>query len=291
MLNRQKAVLALLERAGGSATRLTLTKWSFLLSQEAPNRGGNAFYGFVPYSYGPYSFSLHREVGSMVRDGLVEEPDGNTWRLSSAAYRMASDLPPPLRSDVSFVMDEYGGQSGDQLLNSVYRRYPWFTVNSKNPRRRSQARPVADPAVYTMGYEGLSVEKLLNELMSSGVQRLVDVRANPVSRRYGFHRSTLRTLCGRLSIEYVHVPELGIESEARRDLNSSSDYHSLFADYRREVAFRHEGPLRRLAHTLREKPGALVCMEADPGCCHRSHLAGLVSPVAELPVVHLGWPR
>lgn len=139
MLNRQKAVLALLEQAGGSATRLTLTKWSFLLSQEAPNRGGNAFYGFVPYSYGPYSFSLHREVGSMVRDGLVEEPDGNTWRLSHAAYRMDPGLPPPLRSDVSFVIDEYGGQSGDQLLNSVYRRYPWFTVG-KGPERGTLGR-------------------------------------------------------------------------------------------------------------------------------------------------------
>jgi uncharacterized protein (DUF488 family) len=177
------------------------------------------------------------------------------------------------------------------LINSIYQRYPWFTVNSKNSMRRSQVRPVADPAVYTMGYEGLSVEMLLNMLMSSGIQRLVDVRANPVSRRYGFHQSTLRILCSRLDIEYVHLPVLGIRSEDRKDLNSPSDYDSLFTDYRREVASRHVGTLRKLARALREKPGALVCMEADPGSCHRSHLAGLVAPVAELPVVHLGWPR
>ncbi len=227
----------------------------------------------------------------MTRDGLVEEPDKNTWRLSPAAFQVDRILPTPLRSDVSFIMDKYGRWSADQLINWVYRRYPWFTVNSKISTWRSQVRPVAGPAVYTMGYEGLSVEMLLNELMSSGVGRLIDVRSNPISRRYGFHQSTLRTLCIRLDIEYVHLPELGIRSEDRRGLNSLSDYESLFAEYRREVASQQVSTLRRLARDLGQKPGALVCMEADPESCHRSHLASLVAPIAGLPVVHLGWPR
>ena len=291
MLNRQKALLALLDQAGGSASRLTLIKWSFLLSREAPNRGGKAFYGFVPYNHGPYSFCLNQEVGAMIRDGLVDEPNGHTWRLTPAASRVHDTLPAPLRSDVSFVMDEYGHLSTEQLINSVYWRYPWFTVNSQSPRRRALPRPVADLAVYTMGYEGLSVEALLDELMRSGVRRLLDVRANPVSRRYGFHQRTLQGLCDRLDIDYVHLPELGVRAEDRKELNTPSEYEALFARYRREVTSRRAGLIKKVAGALRQKPGVLVCMEADPHSCHRSHLASIVTPVADLPIAHLGWPR
>lgn len=227
----------------------------------------------------------------MIRDGLVEEPDGNTWRLTSAATRVQNSLPKALRNDVSFVMEEYGRLSTDQLINAIYQRYPWFTVNSKNILRRGQHRPVAETAVYTMGYEGLSVEAFLDELMRSGVRRMLDVRSNPVSRRYGFHGRTLRGLCGRLGFEYLHIPELGIRSEDRRGLNSASDYEALFVDYRQEVTSRQVGAVRRVARALSQEPGVLVCMEADPSSCHRSHLAKLIAPVAELPVVHLGWPR
>lgn len=41
----------MLDEAGGEASKLKLTKWSFLLSREAPNRGGGTFYGFVTIQF------------------------------------------------------------------------------------------------------------------------------------------------------------------------------------------------------------------------------------------------
>ena len=58
MLNRQKCVLYLIERARRPVTHLELTAWAFLLAHEMPSGGGSAFYDFLPYQYGPFSFTL-----------------------------------------------------------------------------------------------------------------------------------------------------------------------------------------------------------------------------------------
>jgi uncharacterized phage-associated protein len=291
MLNRQKIILLMLQEAGGFVSRLQLMKWSFLLAQETPSRGGKAFYQFLPYHFGPFSFSLYQEVDNLIRDGLVEDVDGGGWEITPTASQAGLTLPRSIRQDVSFIMDRYNHLSIGQLRDSIYSRYPWFTVNSKIIKKRAQARPVTEPAVYTMGYEGLMVDGFLNRLMKSGIQRLIDVRHNPVSRRYGFHKSTLARLCGYLEIGYCHLPELGIPSENRRNLQTPSDYIGLF-DYYQHILLPHQtDAVRRLAQLLREKPGVLVCMEADPSFCHRSYLASAVAPIADLPVTHLGWPR
>ena len=195
MLNRQKIILCMLKKAGGSASRLHLTKWAFLLAQETPSHNSKTFYQFVPYLYGPYSFSLAREMSVLTRDGFIEEPDDRTWKLTRAGFQTASVLPVSVEHGAIEVMRKYGDIPLGKLMDSIYTRYPWFTVNSKGKSRRSQARPIAKSAVHTAGYEGQTVDGFLNGLAQSGIQCLIDVRNNPVSRRYGFHKSTLSRLC------------------------------------------------------------------------------------------------
>ncbi len=59
----------------------------------------------------------------------------------------------------------------------------------------------------------------------------MDGRNNPSSRRYGFHKSTLTRLAGKLGIEYVHFPELGIHSERRQLFPADGDRGALFDEY------------------------------------------------------------
>lgn len=287
MLNRQKAILFMLKRAGGAASRLLLTKWAFLLAHETESKGGTAFYQFVPYHYGPYSFSLAREINTLVRDGFIEEPNRKIWSLTRAGFYTAHVLPVTIERDAVDVMRKYGTTSVETLLASIYTRYPWFTVNSKEERKRAQTRPVASSAVYTLGYEGLMVDGFLDRLVRSGIQCLVDVRNNPVSRRYGFHKSTLSRLCEYLGITYRHFPELGIPSESRACLQSTSDYQALFDRYRHDMLPRHTAAVQKAAEVLAARPSALVCMEADPECCHRSHLATALAKLTGLPIKHL----
>lgn len=291
VLNRQRIILCMLKEAGGAASRLHLTKWAFLLTQETPSQNSKTFYQFVPYLYGPYSFSLAREMSVLTRDGFIEEPNDRTWKLTRAGFQAAAVLPVAVEREAIEVMKKYGAIPLGKLMDSIYTRYPWFTVNSKEKSRRVQAKPIAKPAVHTAGYEGQMVDGFLDKLAQAGIQCLIDVRNNPVSRRYGFHKSTLSRLCDCLGIEYRHFPELGIPSENRAGLHAPDDYRALFDRYQHEILPRRGAAIQKAAEIIEDRPSVLVCMEAKPEFCHRSSLAEAISKLTGLPLRHLALPR
>jgi uncharacterized protein (DUF488 family) len=284
MLQRQRAVLAFLDLAGGKATHTEVTKWAFLLRQETPSRGGSSFYQFVPYKYGPYSFCLFQEIAALARDGYLTESE-HSWAVTTAGARASQTVDPGVRSDAARVVRTHRGRQRDDLINYVYERYPAFTVNSDI--RKLEPRPMAKCAVFTAGYEGLLVDGFLNGLIRSGVCRLIDVRNNPVSRRYGFHKTTLARLCGKLGIEYVHFPELGIASDQRQGLDEPGARQSLFDAYERATLPAQRESIARVGALMLEMPSVLVCMEACHTECHRSRLAKAVSAAAGLRTHHL----
>ena len=102
--------------------------------------------------------------------------------------------------------------------------------------------------LFTIGYEGISLDAYLNRLVRNNVQALCDVRRNPLSRKHGFSKATLRDKVGGLGIRYVHVPELGSDSSERRSLATRQDYARLFARYEQT--------------TLRQASGALALVGA-----------------------------
>lgn len=286
MLNRQKTLVHLIKTAGRPVSRYELTKWSFLLRHEFPSGGGSAFYDFVPYQYGPFSFALYQELDKLDAMSYLSQ-DGETVCIDD--LRLADSIGIESRSvasDIEALIDRFGGRSRNALTDHVYSTYPEFTCNSR--LKRLAPRPVAPPAVYTAGYEGRSIDSFLNLLVQNGIQRLIDVRRNPIARRYGFHRSTLERLCNRLSIEYVHVPSLGIASEERRDLNDASDYRALFDHYKRGTLREESSSLGRVSSLMLAKPSVLVCMERDPDFCHRSAVAEEIAKLTGLQISNLG---
>jgi len=284
MLNRQKTLLYLLQQASRPVSKLELTKWAFVLRQEMPTKGGNAFYDFLPYRYGPFSFCLYREMDALIREGYVQGE--STWSVTSLANNVADSLSNAVKLDGRGVIDRLGKKKIEGLVDYVYQRHPRFTVNSE--RLRLADRIYAKPAVYTAGYERLSVDAFLDRLIGSGVERIIDVRNNPIARRFGFHKSTLSKLAGRVQIDYVHLPELGIASSLRRDLTAVSDYKELFDSYERDTLARNSKSIDRVSTLMKEKASVLVCMEADPKLCHRSRLANAVSSKTSLQIHDLG---
>ena len=268
-------------------THLELTKWAFLLAHEMPSRGGTSFYQFLPYQYGPFSFCLYQETEALVHDGyLVDE--GKVWRLVQDVERPTADLPCCVRQDAARVVERFRGKTADSLKDYVYQRFPWFTANSTV--KKLHARPVAPLGVYTIGYEGWLVDGFLDLLIRTGIQRIVDVRSNPIARRYGFHKSTLSRLCGKVQIDYLHYPQLGIPSELRRDLKTSGDYETLFAQYESDTLVSGSASVDKVVGLIKEKPTALMCMEADPSKCHRNRLAMVIAAKTMLPVHSLRGP-
>ncbi len=281
MFQRQKVMLHLIDRAGGRMDRLRLMKLAFLARQEGHLTAETATYGFVPYQFGPFSFTMYRDLAKLTEENVLVED------RAAVGIKERSDLPrleAASKVGVDAVWERYGSWDTTRLLQHVYATYPWFTLNAKDPAKRALSRPTGDVAVYTAGYEGLSFDDFLNRLLACGIRRIVDVRANPVARRYGFHRSTLERTLARLDIDYRHVPELGIPGEERGGLETMADYARLFARYEAETLPRQRSAITMVTTLLRERPSALLCMEADPAQCHRSRLGKRVASETGMPM-------
>ncbi|HEU4696228.1 MAG TPA: DUF488 domain-containing protein [Sphingomicrobium sp.] len=136
--------------------------------------------------------------------------------------------------------------------------------------------------IFTIGYEATTVPEFVAALRKAGVQRVIDVRALPLSRRPGFSKTPLRAALGEAGIEYVHLKALGTPAEGRAAARAGRH-----ADLERIYAGQLELPeaMAQSAQMLdlaSEKPSALLCMEREPAHCHRTLLLKAVAPDAEV---------
>ena len=293
MLTRQKTILSLLTQAGRPLTLTVFVKLIFLLRQETDLRRDPSFYDFVPYKFGPFSFTLYWEMGNLRQNGYVtpeEEQIALCGRTRDLAEKEAETLPSSIQTAVADVLARYGRMNQGALVRDVYTRYPWFALKSELPERdlASIQRPKNAPAaVYTAGYEGRSVDAFFNDLLKRGIHVLVDVRANPVSRKYGFSGLRLSEFCKKLGLEYYPVPSLGIPGSARAGLNGFASYQRLLSRYEQVLLRERSTEVQRVGRLMRGQPSVLVCVEKDVRCCHRSRLAEAVARATGLEVVHL----
>ena len=190
---------------------------------------------------------------------------------------MADRMEPELNAALSAIANKYGKLSDTTMLRQVYARYPYFAI--RNPRcgkRYASADPRHDPSkqnpmIFSIGYEGKSIDRFLNQLIEHNIHVLVDIRNNPVSMKYGFSFPKLRELCEARGIGYATIPALGIVSNKRQSLETPEDYASLFKEYERSTLAHGDVYLEQIAELLRTKKRiALMCFEKDVACCHRS---------------------
>jgi len=169
-------------------------------------------------------------------------------------------------------------------MKHTYLNFPYTAINSVKAKeiltaaqleKVNNSRPKSGKTIlFTLGYEGISLEEYLNRLLKNDVKVLVDVRNNPLSMKYGFSKSQLQRYCNNLGIEYVHYPEVGIQSEQRQELNTQADYDKLFTIYCENNLTKTISSQVKILNLLKEKKRiALTCFEANICQCHRKHLA------------------
>jgi uncharacterized protein (DUF488 family) len=139
--------------------------------------------------------------------------------------------------------------------------------------------------LFTIGYEGATVGEFLAALQSAGVERVIDVRAVPNSRRPGFSKTPLRNALAEVGIDFVHLRALGTPADGRAAARAGKhqDLERIYAGQLELPEAIAEGA--QMVGLAEEKPSALLCFERDPAACHRSLLLSAVMPDAE--VVHL----
>ena len=279
---QKSSIICLLSLDPDGFTPVEVQKLMFLYVQEFAK---SPVYDFMPCSYGCYSSTLRNDMNRMQEMRLIKEVN-KKWMLTEEGQFEVVAVPATMRRFLE--MSRRYTARGNALIADVYRRYPYYAINSKIKEERlcgdavalraiEAARPTKRIPLASIGYEGRSLENYGNALIANGISVLCDVRKNPISRKYGFSRSTLEKACDDIGIEYRHYPELGIPSYERQSLSCQADYDALFSRYEKSVLHDHGALIDVLANLVSLDVGvAFTCFEADPKQCHRTRIINAI---------------
>lgn len=136
--------------------------------------------------------------------------------------------------------------------------------------------------IFTIGYEATTMADFLATLKTAGVERVIDVRALPLSRRPGFSKSSLAASLAEAGIGYVHLKALGTPKRGR-DAAKKGDVATLKAVYADQLELPEaQAQAAQMLDLAAEMPSALLCFERDPCHCHRTLLLKAVGEGAEV---------
>lgn len=299
ILHRQNVLLALLELFNGELSPISFQKYLFLFMQECSFESD--LYEFAPYRYGCFSFKANKDVRALEKQGYITEADnGKLYKLQGYGFIDALDMFE--REQMSRFKKKFGSRSQNDLVRYVYVNYPFFAIRSKmakdvlsdeeynSVQKFAEKFKNTEPMLFTIGYEGISLEQYIMRLIKEDVHVLVDVRKNAYSMKYGFSKGILSKACENVCITYVHMPELGIESDFRKDLKTQDDYDKLFLQYERTTLAKCKAQLSALKQLVDEGGRvALTCFEKDFRQCHRSRIAKqlILMPDVQFKLTHL----
>lgn len=134
------------------------------------------------------------------------------------------------------------------------------------------------PPLFTIGYEQSRPDAVLAALKDAKVQLLVDTRAVAASRKPGFSKRQLSASLDEAGIRYLHLQKLGTPAEGR-EAARSGDMKTLWRIYNRHLKT-HDAveAMDELLSLMRSGQRiCLLCFERDPGHCHRSRIAEIVT--------------
>ncbi|MBN1822605.1 MAG: DUF488 domain-containing protein [Prolixibacteraceae bacterium] len=293
MLYRKKILLAIVELFDNEISATEFQKILFLFSEKQADRK----YDFVPYKFGCFSFQAMADKNSLIKEGYLANT--KNWKNIIRDGNFIYSLVETDRKILSKIKLQVGNLSTNELIRQIYLNYPYFAINSEIVSKHLNEKEIeivnrfkpknTAEGIFTIGYEGKSLENYLNILIQQNIKILCDVRKNPLSRKYGFAKKTLQNACESVNIKYIHLPELGIISKKRKKLNSQNDYDRLFIDYEKEILPTHQKEIKFILSLIKNYGRvALTCYEALPKQCHRTRVANAVHLLdLNIPIIHL----
>jgi len=246
--------------------KLTLMKSMFLISQEVSIKF--AKYHFHPYKFGPYSAKLYQDLAYLERNSLTTTTESNTIFLTNSGLKQM-DFPIVIQNYISKILGNKN--TLEDLIDFIYIKYPEFSCISQRKNIPIPYKREFEPGFFLIGYEGRDIDEFLNILIQNNIEILVDIRANPHSMKFNFIGTRIKKFIEKVGIQYKSIPELGIESEKRKQLNTKSDYIELFLQYRKGLEAKTEF-LNEIIRLGKKYRIALMCFEKDPNFCHRGQV-------------------
>jgi uncharacterized protein (DUF488 family) len=126
--------------------------------------------------------------------------------------------------------------------------------------------------LFTMGYEGISIENFIDNLKANNINCIIDVRALPLSRKPGFSKTQLAGRLNHIKIQYIHLPELGSPKDIRDELKSTRNYTAFFKKMEKYLAGKKDAIRQAYNHVINTRC-CLLCFERFADQCHRKIVA------------------
>lgn len=144
------------------------------------------------------------------------------------------------------------------------------------------------PCLYTVGYEGIDVEVLINKLINEGIEILLDVREVTASRKAGFSKKQLSESIQQNGMRYKHFRDLGSPSDVRHELRRTGDFVEFYEKYMEHLS-KHKDILEQIDGIIKNQKCCLLCYERKPDMCHRKIVANELKKMenGKLEVIHL----
>jgi uncharacterized protein (DUF488 family) len=140
--------------------------------------------------------------------------------------------------------------------------------------------------LFTLGYEGASINDFIASLKRADISRVVDVREMPLSRKPGFSKTAFAAALAASSIEYLHYVTLGCPKPVRDQYRLDGDWGKYSEAFKKYLSTQRQ-VIRELAEIAQNQKSCLVCFEADFNFCHRSMIAEAVHKIGGPAPEHL----
>lgn len=293
MFYRQKILTSLIEVFGGQLPNTDLEKLLFLFCQ----LNHQNYYDFFPYKFGAFSFITYYDKQKLVKQGVFK--DSNSFELTGSKS-FINQIESSDRIKLRAFATKYRSLRGQDLIRKTYLEYPRYAAKSEIASTLLSAAELhtvssswnndSTLSLFTIGYESSTIDEYLYRLVTNNVKMLVDVRKNPFSHKHGFTQRDLKNYAEKAGVTYEHLPNLGIASHLRKDLDAPGDYHTLFEHYAKTILPAQDESIAKLKHWLHvNRRVAITCFEANPLMCHRHKIAELIEVDTEIniPVSHL----
>jgi len=276
MYYRRKIFLALLSSFGGELNNTDFEKLLFLYCMFAKKN----YYDFFPYKYGCFSHISYQDKRVLTKHGFLKECETFVLAKKEDYLKAVTDED---KESLNKFSSQFRTCRGNALIKKTYLGYPHYASKSEIAESILDGKELAmvkihnkresKKRLFTLGYEGLTIDAYINKLITNNVAVVIDVRRNPLSMKYGFSKTKLRLYLDKAGIAYFHIPQLGIESKLRKNLANSADYEALFNMYKNDYLPAKGEHLETVKKLLDEyKRAALTCFEAEHSFCHRNKI-------------------
>jgi len=290
MYYRQKILLSLIEFSSRNLSNTRLEKLLFLYSKKHNN-----YYDFFPFKYGCFSLQSYHDKRILIKKGFLEDAENNFILKQNISF--IDKIKNEDRKDLKVFSLKHKKLTNKQLIKKTYLEYPFYAsksiildevLDSDEKKMILNNKELNQKTMFTIGYEGKTIDKYLQVLIQNHINTIIDVRKNPYSMKFNFTKKKFSEHLKRVDIDYIHKPELGIESNRRTKLETEEDYKNLFDYYKKNNLVNQRNNLKNLYDILNnQKRIALTCFEKDPNYCHRHIISDYFEAHYNIIVKHL----